>query len=95
MTARSDEAGLIQRCAWVARGAADAALDRREAHIFRLAAMTLAPHFRQEAARLRDVSDDYFTTHPGEQLNAQATLQQGWVTSLPRLRELLSARLKS
>ena len=66
-----------------------------EANVFRVASMILGQRYRQEARRLLSVGDAYFATNPSEQVPPAEVIRQGWVLSLPRLRELLEARLHS
>ena len=91
--ARDDEAEVVKRCAAAARDAAETANDQREANVFRMAAMVVGQRFRQEARRLLHASDDYFAAHPEAKLAPIEVVRRGWVTSLPRLRERLTATL--
>ena len=93
MTARDLEAALLSRCAAVARELAPAAEDQREAHVFRLAASAVRSRFPDEAANLLRASERYFALHPDERLPSAEVLRQGWIASLPRLRDMLSRRL--
>lgn len=92
-TARETEAHLLSRCARMARDAVGQAQDQREANVFRLAAMVVQSRFPSESSRLMHASERYFATHPNERLAAQDVVRQGWVTSLPRLRDMLSIEL--
>jgi hypothetical protein len=38
-------------------------------------------------------SEQYFATHPNERLAAGEVVRNGWVVSLPRLRDMLSQQL--
>lgn len=38
-------------------------------------------------------SERYFASHPNDRLDAVAVVRQGWVVSLPRLRDMLSHQL--
>lgn len=93
LSARADELALVERCCAVARGVTLDARDMREANVFRVAAMIVGPGQRAEAARLRRASEEYFAAMPGELLASAEVVRQGWVSSLPRLRELLDASL--
>lgn len=93
MTARDVEAALLTRCAAVARDAAPAAQDQREANVFRLASMVVRSAFPREADRLMLASEQYFAAHPNDSLVAGAVVRNGWIVSLPRLRDMLSHRL--
>lgn len=93
MTARDVEAALLTRCAAVARGVAPTAQDQREANVFRLASMVVRSEFPRESNNLMLASEQYFSTHPNESLLPCEVVRSGWVTSLPRLRDMLSHRL--
>ena len=93
MTARDLESALLTRCSAVARGAGSSAQDQREANVFRLAAMVLQSQFPRESDSLMLASEQYFAAHPDEQLASAAVLRNGWVLSLPRLRDNLTRRL--
>jgi hypothetical protein len=93
MTARDVEAALLTRCAAVAREAAPAAQDQREANVFRLASMVVRSEFPRESDRLMLASEQYFAAHPNDSLLPGAVVRNGWIVSLPRLRDMLSHRL--
>lgn len=93
MTARDVEAALLTRCAAVAREVAPTAQDQREANVFRLASMLVRSEFPRESNSLMLASEQYFAMHPNEGLLASAVVRNGWVMSLPRLRDMLSRRL--
>lgn len=92
-SSRELEASLVERCSNVARGLPSPARDEREANVYRLAAMVVGQRHRAEARRLLRASEDYFADHPAQRLQASEVVRRGWVTSLPRLRELLAMRL--
>jgi hypothetical protein len=100
MNARDAEAALLERCVLVAsparsaNAAQDTAQNAREANVFRLAALVLRPHFPYAAAQWQKASEAYFAAHPQEQVELPEVLRKGWVVSLPRLRDVLSQRLK-
>lgn len=93
MNTRDAEAALLTRCAVAAREEALAAQDQREANVFRLAAMVVQSRFPHESTRLMRASERYFATHPGERLAPGEVVRNGWVFSLPRLRDMLSHQL--
>lgn len=93
LSARDDEAALVEHCSAVARGVAEEARDAREANVFRVAAMVAGQRHRAEAARLLRASERYFIARPADRLPPAEVVRQGWVSSLPRLRELLDASL--
>ena len=93
MVARGVELDLLSRCSVVARDDAPTALDQREANVFQLAAAVVRSQFPHEAKCLMLASERYFSLHPNERLVASDVIRKGWVTSLPRLRDMLSQKL--
>jgi uncharacterized protein YmfQ (DUF2313 family) len=94
MNARELEAALLARCAAVAREVGQAAAqDRREANVFRLAAMLVQSRFPRASGSLLRASERYFAVHPDEKLAAAEVVRNGWVASLPRLRDMLGRQL--
>jgi hypothetical protein len=94
MDSRELEGNHLARCAAVAHGQSPDAQDRREANVFRVAAMVVQHHFPQESSRLMDASNRYFGSHPGERLSAEDVVRNGWIFSFPRLRDMLTLRLR-
>ena len=94
MTARDAEAAMLDRCATAARDAASTACDQREANVFRLAAMVVQSRFPRESTGLMRASERYFAQHPGDKLDAAEVVRNGWVASLPRLRDMLSRHMQ-
>ena len=94
MTARDAESSLLARCSVAAREVANAAQDQREANVFRLAAMVVRSRFPSESMCLMQASERYFASHPEERLPPAEVVRKGWVVSLPRLRDMLSHRLR-
>lgn len=93
MTARDVEAALLVRCTVAARETMQTAQNQCEANVFRLAAMVVRSRFPHEAMRLTQASDQYFSAHVNEKLAPAEVVRLGWVSSLPRLRDMLSHRL--
>jgi hypothetical protein len=93
MTTRELEAALLTRCTLAAREVAPIAQDQREANVFELAAMLVRSRFPREYTSLMLASAQYFATHPNERLAASDVVRNGWVLSLPRLRDMLSQQL--
>ncbi|MFZ4536068.1 hypothetical protein [Propionivibrio sp.] len=93
MTAREVEAALLTRCAVAARESVPTAQDQREANMFQLAAMVVRSQFPRESTSLMRASEQYFATHPDERLTPGDVVRNGWVLSLPRLRDMLSHQL--
>lgn len=94
-TARQVEAELITYCARVARGATVAVQDRREANVLAVAARVLSRRFPAEIAQLDAISERYLRAHEDERVSAAAAVRNGWIVSLPRLRELLTHELET
>jgi hypothetical protein len=90
MTARDAESALLARCSAVVREVAQLAQDQREANVFRLAAMVVQSQFPSESKCLMQASEQYFASHPNEKLAPADVVRKGWVSSLPRLRGMLS-----
>lgn len=93
--AREAEAELIAYCVRVARGATAAVQDRRQANVLAVAARVLSGRFSAEVAQLDAVSERYLRAHEEERVSAAAAVRNGWIVSLPRLRELLSHELET
>lgn len=94
MDSRETEGMLLARCAAAARSTSATAENEREANVFRVAAMLLRRTFPQESAHLMDACNLYFGSHPDELLDAEEVVRNGWVFSLPRLRDMLTLRLR-
>lgn len=93
MNARDTEEALLEKCARLARGEQPDALDQREANVVRLAAMVTMTAFPKESSTLRNMSEDFFQKHPSELLEAGEVVRQGWIVSLPRLRDMMTRLL--
>jgi len=93
MTTRELEAALLTRCTVVAREFVPTAQDQREANVFQLAAMVVRSQFPHESTNLMRASEQYFAQHPNERLAPGDVVRNGWVLSLPRLRDMLSHQL--
>lgn len=93
MTAREAENNMLMHCVTAARSLSVVAQDQREANVFRVAAMVVQSRLPAEAARLMQISEDYFLRHPADRLPAADVVRKGWVFSLPRLRDMLSHKL--
>ena len=93
MTARDIEAALLTRCTAIATDTALTAQDQREANVFQAAAMVVRSQFPRESTSLMQASEQYFVAHPTERLAPVEVVRLGWITSLPRLRDMLTRRL--
>jgi hypothetical protein len=94
MDPREKESLMLERCEAGARGRVQAADDQAEANVFRVAAMVLETWFPDESKRLDQASSAYFVTHPSDRVSVSSVIQQGWIISLPRLRDMLGLQLR-
>jgi hypothetical protein len=94
MDSRETEGLLLARCAAAAGAASPVALNQREANVFRVAGLVVRNRFPLEAAHLLYASDQYFSVHPEERLSPEEVVRKGWVFSFPRLRDMLTLRLR-
>lgn len=92
MDARAVEAAMLDLCTEVGRGGGPQARDQREANLFWLAATLVQTNFPGESRRLLQACDPYFLARPDDRLPSSAIVQNGWVASLPRLRDMLNRR---
>lgn len=92
MTARENESALLDRCVGIALGASDVH-DGREANVYRLAGMVIQSRYPDAARALLAASESYFARHPTDRLPSAEVVRHGWVSNLPRLRDMLSLRL--
>ncbi len=90
MNARDQEFALLTRCAVVAQQPVLQAQDQREANVFRVASMVLRSRFPLESQTLLQASEQYFSQHPEDKLEAVEVVKKGWVSNLPRLRDMLT-----
>ena len=93
MNPREFEAALVEKCAAVAALNQRSAHDSQEANVFVVAAGLVRSAFPQAAERLKQAGEAYFSTHPGERLEAEEVVRRGWVLGLPRLRDTLHRKL--
>lgn len=93
MDAREYEDQMLERCVEVARSESGRAQSAEEANVFLLAGSVLRSRMRREADRLTAASKAYFDRHPGSELEDGEAVRRGWIVSMPRLREMLSAKL--
>jgi hypothetical protein len=95
MPSRADEFVLLSRCTEVAlAGKPLQALDEMEANVFRVAGMVLKSSNAEAAQRLLKASSWYFDQHPEDRMPASQVVQLGWITSLPRLHDMLCASIQ-
>jgi hypothetical protein len=94
MNARQVEAKMLKRCVLAARGVGVTAKDQQEANVFRVAAMVVRSRLPNEAAELMRASQNYFSSYPSHRLPEAEVIRNGWVSSLPRLRDMLSLEFR-
>lgn len=94
MTARDNEAAMLECCVLIATGALDAPRTPAEANVCRVAGMILGRHLHDARQRLSQAADAYFADHPSELLESAETVRRGWIINLPRLRDRLERRLQ-
>lgn len=58
-----------------------------------MTAMVLRSQLPEQSANLERASEQYFASHPDERLNPVEVVRNGWVVSLPRLRDRLCRKL--
>ena len=94
MDPRDMEDSLVARCVAIARGDdAGTARDRREAGVFRLAAMVLGDGRRAGSALLLQAGEAYFRAHPGRRPSVPEIVRNGWIAGVPRFRDMLHHEL--
>jgi hypothetical protein len=94
MDSRMVESALLDKCVDVARGAISEIDNPRDANVFRIAGMVVRSKFPAEASNLIEITEAYFRRFPSELLSAEEVLREGWIISLPRLKDSLSMRLR-
>lgn len=96
MSPREREDAMLNRCVEVARSTdvATAAVNGREANVFRVAAMVIQSRFPCESQALMDCATRHFELHPDELRPAADVIRHGDVISLPRLRDALTRKFK-
>ncbi len=97
--ARQVEGAWLRLCVSAARPAVTSqpmiAQDERQANVLRVAGLVVQSRFPQEAKRMLAVGNAYFSAYPQRQLHASEVIRRGWVTNLPRLRDMLSRSLRT
>lgn len=71
------------------------AQDERQANVLSVACLVVQSRFPLEAKRMLAAANAYLSAHPQSQLHANDVIRQGWVTNLPRLRDMLSHSLRA
>lgn len=85
---------MLERCVFVAQHPGASASNGSEANVFRLAGSVLRSRLPAESSRLKAASAAFFAQHPDEQLPAAEVIRSGLVVSMPRLRDMLSQKLR-
>ncbi len=86
---------MLTRCTQLARGTDSQASNVIEANVMRVAGLVIKSRFPEESARLLLKSRHFFQQQKGgEPLPVELVLRQGWIVSLPRLRDMLTEQLR-
>lgn len=93
MSARDREAFYLQRCIDVSVGKDAHANDAAEANVFSLAASALRSSMPIESRKLDKAASEYLDSHKGEVVDVTGAVMNGWIISLPRLRDMLTMKL--
>lgn len=91
-TTREEEEEMLVHCAKVANGEASP-INQKESNVCRVAALVIRSSLPDESSRLMSASENYFLAHPNDRLPAESVIENGWVISLPRLRDMLILKL--
>lgn len=90
MDERAKERTLMLRCLAAIRcEPASKPVNAVEGNLFRAAAMVLQPRFPQEAQRLREISDEYFSEYSDQLMPVVWLVHNNHITSMPRFRDNL------
>lgn len=93
VSARKAEAELLRLAVRVGRGELSAVTTSREANVLRVAAMLLPERQQAQSRRLAAAAQAFFDSAPDEQLDAGEVVRRGWIASLPRLHERITASI--
>lgn len=93
-TPRDREADLLDRCVLAARGEITRAQSQIEANFFSLASSTVLSTFPEVSRALERSAGAYFADHPSDELHPAEVIRNGWVISMPRLRDMLTEILE-
>ena len=86
---------MLARCKQLARGTDSQASNVIEANVMRVAGLVIKSRFPKESAQLLEKSHHFFQQQEGgAPLHAEQVLKQGWIVSLPRLRDMLTEQLR-
>jgi hypothetical protein len=92
---REDEAAVVERCVLLATASDMRARSNEEASLSYVASTMVRPYFPGATQRLRQVTDEYFESHPQEvRLEGQELLSKLGIVSFPRLRTTLLQALE-
>lgn len=87
---RDQEERDLRMCVDVALGRVDTVATARDANIARLAGSVLRSRMPTESTALETGAQAFFSQDPASRLSAEQVVANRWVSSLPRLRDMLS-----
>lgn len=93
-SSRDLESESLKLCADLALGRTSAVRSASEANLARLAGSVLRSRLPAESARLKSAAESFFQANPGTRVSFDEAFSRGWVTALPRLRDMLTERLR-
>ncbi|WP_137917069.1 hypothetical protein [Hydrogenophaga sp. 2FB] len=93
-TSRAGEAQMLNLCFDLALGRKGTVQSAADANLARFAGSVLRSRLPQESARLKAAAEEYFSNNPETTVSFDEAFDRGWVTSLPRLRDMLSEKLR-
>ena len=89
---REVEGQLLDRCFEVAVGKSSIASNEIEANVFHLAWQIINHRHPTETANLLNAANAYFEAWPDKKVAAVQVIRNGWISSLPRLADMLGDR---
>lgn len=89
---REIEGQLLDRCFDVALGKSSIANNEIEANVFHVAWQILGHRHPTETTNLLKVANAYFEVWPDKKVPTVQAIRNGWISSLPRLADMLGDR---
>jgi hypothetical protein len=89
---REIEGQLLDRCFDVALGKSSVANNEIEANVFHVAWQIISHRHPTETTNLLNSANAYFETWPDKKVSAVQAIRNGWISSLPRLADMLGDR---
>jgi hypothetical protein len=91
---REVEERLLQKAVDVSRGLGSISTIE-EANVLYLASSVILSDYPAESKRLRVACEQHFKQHPEHRVELAEPFRRGWVSSLPRLKDMLQMKLRS